>query len=122
MVETRSLAACAAVVCALAAAHADTVTFTWNGGDGNWSDPAMWTASDGSTDSFPHDDTSDGALFPAGQMARVTLDADGYSVSNLLFLAANSDITFTSPAGATNTLTYRAVKTYDYATSTYSNY
>ncbi len=55
-------------------------------------------------------------------MARVTLDADGYSVSNLLFLAANSDITFTSPAGATNTLTYRAVKTYDYATSTYSNY
>ena len=103
-------------------AVADPVTFTWNGGDGNWSDPTMWTASDGSTDTYPSDDTLHGAFFPPGQTAVVTIDRNDIAVSNLLFFSANSDITFKSPAGSVNTMTYRAVRTYDSSTTAYSNY
>ena len=122
MVVVRSFAACVAVAFTLAVARADTVMFTWNGGDGNWSDPANWTASDGSTDTYPSDDALHGAFFPPGQTATVTIDQDNVAVSNLLFFSADSDITFKSPAGSVNTMTYRAVRTYDYSTKAYSNY
>ena len=122
VIDMRRAIALVCVSMAAAAVSADYVTYTWKGGNGNWSDPAMWTASDGSTDTYPSDDTLHGALFPPGQTATVTIDQNNIAVSNLLFFSANSDITFKSPAGSVNTITYRAVRTYDYSTKAYSNY
>ena len=110
-----------ALLCAAPVCEAQ-VTYTWKGGDGNWSDPAMWTASDGSTDTYPSDDTIHGAFFLSNTTATVTIDQNNIAVSNLIFLGANSDITFKSQAGSTNTMTYRAVRTYDASTAKYTDW
>jgi hypothetical protein len=52
-------------VCSGTGVCSAAVTHTWKGGDGRWSDPAMWTASDGSVGSYPN--AADAvAEFPAG--------------------------------------------------------
>lgn len=99
-------------------ASAAQVTYTWKGGAGNWSDPAMWTASDGSTDKYPCDDLLDTAEFPAGVTATVTIP-DGTTVSNLYILTENSNVKFVATEGCTNSMTYRALRAYDASTKKY---
>lgn len=95
---------------------AQTPTFyTWKGGAGRWDDPSMWTAGDGSGTGYPHDDSSDTAVFPAAVEADVTIP-DGTAVSNLLILAENSNVRFVAPEGCTNAMTYRAFRAFDDAT------
>ena len=79
-------------------AFADTVTFTWKGGDGNWSDPKMWTASDGSTDRYPNAET-DVAVFSPDEIAEVTMTED-ITVSNAEVALGGSKLCFVKSASA----------------------
>lgn len=95
-------------LCSAVALADDPVVFSWRGGAGAWNDPANWSASDGSSNAYPNDDALHSAVFPEGVNATVTIPAGGIAVSNIVVLAKDSDVTFTSPSGETNTITYRA--------------
>ena len=88
----KTLMVAVVAIAASMVAFADTVTFTWKGGDGNWSDPAMWTASDGSTDRYPNAET-DYAVFSPGEKAVVTV-TENVSPYDVRFTPENSDLCF----------------------------
>ena len=73
-------------------APADYVTYTWKGGDGNWSDPAMWTAGDGSEGSYPNADDAK-AVFPAG-ITNTVVFTENIVVSNVVMNGAATWMTF----------------------------
>lgn len=81
----------AAVTFAVVAGAAQ-VTYTWKGGTGNWSDPAMWTASDGSTDTYPNSNDSI-ATFPGGATHVVTF-TENISCSNVVMNKDATHVTF----------------------------
>ena len=88
----KTLMVAVVAIAASMVAFADTVTFTWKGGDGNWSDPAMWTASDGSTDRYPNAAT-DYAVFSPGEKAVITV-TENVSPYDVRFAPANADLCF----------------------------
>lgn len=73
-------------------ASAAQVTYTWKGGAGNWSDPAMWTASDGSTDTYPNSNDSI-ATFP-GDATHVVTFTENISCSNVVMNKDSTHVTF----------------------------
>lgn len=87
-------------------------TYAWKGGTGRWDDSARWTADDGSSGGYPHDDAVDTACFPAGVEAVVTVP-DGTAVSNLFILAENARVRLVAEDGCTNAMSYRALRTLD---------
>lgn len=86
----------------------NSVTFSWSGGSGAWNDPANWSADDGSSNAYPNDGVLHSAVFPEGVDAVVAIPSGGIAVSNLVILAKDSNVTFRSPLGETNSITYRA--------------
>ena len=67
------------------------VTYTWKGGDGNWSDPDMWTADDEST-GYPNADDAK-AVFPAG-LTNTVIFTENIAVSNIVMNGAATWMTF----------------------------
>ena len=64
-------------------------TYTWKGGDGNWSDPAMWSG--GAENGYPGNSADDVALIPVNTSAiTITVDVDA-SFARLYFNGDSSD-------------------------------
>lgn len=95
-------------LCSAVSSVENSVTFSWRGGTGAWNDPVNWSADDGASNAYPNDDALHSAVFPEGVNAVVTIPVEGIAVSNLAILAKDSDVTFLSPFGETNSITYRA--------------
>ena len=67
------------------------VTYTWKGGDGNWSDPTMWTADDEST-GYPNANDAK-AVFPAG-LTNTVIFTENIAVSNVVMNGEGTWMTF----------------------------